>query len=147
VKRESGRVHFITIFGIVGALLVIGFFFSTVFAPATPEAVASRFLDALARGDTKTLTETSFIPSVEPAELEKKWVATMEVGKYYRFIWRIQRANINGDTASVVMGFTRDSDSNVSYEENLELPLEKVNGQWKVSVSEMDNKIFPALPR
>jgi len=143
--RRAGRVSPLFLVVLVGVAAMIGIL---MFGQEGPSAAATRFLDALARGDVDTLTKSSFVSGKSDDELRKDWQFTTQVaGKYYRFRWQITSARVVDDnTADVRIQVDRNYGPG-SYEENYGLPLAKVNGAWKVDAGGISREMYPGLPR
>jgi len=144
--RQAGRVNIV----VVGAIVAIAMIATVLlFSRQSVTEVASRFMSGLATGDVETLTKLTYLSEVPEDEVRKKWdFAVNEAGKYYRFRWQVLSAKENDDkTAAVRMYVWRNADSPASYEENFQLPLIKVDGQWKVDVRAISRDMYPGLPR
>lgn len=143
--KRSGRVSFLLIFAIVGVIILVVL---ALMSGSSPSTAAARFLTALQKKDVKTLVELSDVDEQNRASLEKKLTETVNVaGKTYNFTWRVVATQLDGDTAVVKLLYTKNSDSPASYEENVDLPLVKRDGAWKVSLFEVPRKLYPGLPR
>lgn len=142
--RRAGRVSPLFLGVIVGvAALVILLFFGQ----ESPSAAASKFMDALARGDVKTLTDTSIVEGKSKEDVRKDWEFTTKVSRHFLFRWKITSFNqVTDDTATVKVQVERNL-GNGSYEENYGLPLRKIDGGWKVVASGISREMFPGLPR
>jgi hypothetical protein len=145
--KRSGSTSTVVILAIALAL-VAAIVVLFLMAGDSPSGVATRFLTALAKGDSKTLAETSFIDGVSQEELQKKWEATHEVTKYWQFNYMIQDSTQqDANNAAVVMQWVKNATSQSSYGEKYELPLAKRDGKWKVDVRGISREMYPALPR
>ena len=143
--KRSGRTSIVVIIALALVAAVVVLF---LMAGESPSGVASKFLTALAKGDSKTLAETSFIEGVSQDELQKKWEATHEVTKYWQFNYMIQdTTQQDANNAAVVMQWVKNATSQASYGEKYELPLAKRDGKWKVDVRGISREMYPALPR
>lgn len=118
-------------------------------AGESPTTAAAIFMSAMSKGDIKTLTERSYFnPHREPAEVEKDWKKTINLGKYYAFIWKVDSdARPTPDRATVKMTVMRDVNKGNSYEEQFSLDMIKVNGKWLVDVRSISRQLYPGLPR
>lgn len=144
--KQAGKVHWIVVIGIAGVLAIVVLMF---FSREAPESVASKFMSALAMGDSERLTELSYFPNQSKEELKKQWdFSTKVAGKNYLFVWKIKYAKQADDkTASVALDFTRNAASSMSYPENFQLPLVNDNGRWLVDVRSLSREMYPAMPR
>jgi hypothetical protein len=144
--KQSGRVNLLLL-GAIVCIAVLGFVFLSGRESVT--TVGSRFMSALAKGDVDTLTKMSYIDGESPDHIRKEWdFAVNEVAKHYRFTWRITSARETGkESAAVSMQVARNADSGGAYEEKFELPLQKVDGDWKVDVTNISRDMYPGLPR
>lgn len=145
-NRQSGRINFIAILAVVGALLIVAVLFM---GKQSPSEAGARFMSALAKGDAATLTDMTYMGDTPKSEIRKKWdFATGDVSKYYRFAWKIMgTSEPNDHEAAVRLQVLRNLDSGGSYEENFQLPMLKQNGQWLVDVKAINREMYPALPR
>lgn len=144
MRLRAGKTHFLVIFGILGAIIVVALF---LFRGSDPAVEGTKFMQALARGDAKTLAELSHDPSLDQAALEKEWEFTTEVGKHYLFMYKMMHTTRHTEeSATVNMKVWRDYGPS-SYDENFGLPMVKVDGEWKVSLNELSRALYPALPR
>ncbi len=145
-SRRSGRASWLSIAGIVGLVVVVLMF---ALSGESSEAASVRFMNALSKGDVKTLTAMSDMPGLSEAEIEKQWEYTTKVaGPHYIFIYKITSSlSANDQTSMVRMMISRNVDRDGSYEEKFELPLVKKDGKWKVEVRALDRRIYPGLPR
>lgn len=144
--KVAGRVHWITLLGLVGAVAIIALF---LFSKESPEAAANRFLVALAKGDVKTLTDLSYYPDGDKQKLVDQWnFAVNTAGKHYLFRWKTKFGKeTDSRFAIVAVGFHRDLTSPTSYEENYQIPMVQDGGRWKVDVRSLSRTMYPALPR
>jgi hypothetical protein len=144
--NRFGRINMVLVVGIMVVVLLAFVIFVTRESVTT---VGSRFMSALAKGDVNTLTEMTYLDGRGKEDVRKQWEFSVnEVGKHYRFAWKISSANeSNGENAAVRLQVIRDLENPSAFEENFQLPLRKENGQWKVDVSNISRDMFPALPR
>ncbi|HRD31963.1 MAG TPA: hypothetical protein PLB31_04025 [Fimbriimonadaceae bacterium] len=145
MRRQAGRVHWIVLTGIVGALVVAIGFFATFFFGSSPEVQANRFLVSLAKGDKAGLMKYG-ASDLDPAALDKAWDVTLERGEYYRFAWKILGSTKQSDDAAVVNILINRGMNNSSYDEPMSIPMIKKDGEWKVALSELSRKVYPSLP-
>jgi hypothetical protein len=142
MMRRDGKVHWMIPVGVLGAMAV-GYI---ALAPReTPTTVGAQFMDALARGDAKRLTDLSYTPDDSLEDLQKKWEFTVTYpGKHYWFKWAIKSEVEESDTdAKVMMGV----DVGKGYEDNFTLPMTKQQGKWKVDAYGISRALYPGLPR
>lgn len=144
--RRAGRVNILAIVAAVCAIAILGLFFM---GRESLNSVGARFMTALAKHDVKTLSAMTFLDGSTPEEVEKQWdFAVNTAGKHYLFVWNITGATQATDTQGTVrMQVVRNAQSPSAFEEKFELPLVKVDGQWKVDVRNISRELFPALPR
>lgn len=143
--RQAGRVHWIVLLGIIGAVVVAVGFFATFFFGSSPEVQANRFLVSLAKGDKAGLMKYG-ASDMDPAELEKAWEVTLDRGEYYRFAWKIQGSTKQSEDSAVVNILINKGMNNQSYDEPMSIPMIKKDGEWKVAVGELSRKMYPSLP-
>jgi hypothetical protein len=144
--RTAGRVNIV----LVGAIVAIVMIGSVLFmGRQSINAVASKFMSALATHDVNTLTDMTFLNGRSKEEVRKQWdFAVNDAGKHYVFAWRITSSKeADPKTASVTLQVLRNAMSQTSYEEKFDLPLVKEDGNWKVDVSAISRDLFPALPQ
>lgn len=144
--RRSGRASLLAILATLSAVVVVALLF---FGSESAQSVGSRFMSCLAKGDVDGLTKLSYMEGKTPEEIKEKWAyATQKVAPFYRFVWRpVSSTDIDKDTANVKVEVVTDALSGQSYPEFFELPMRKVDGQWKVEVGGIDRKMYPGLPR
>lgn len=143
--KRRGRINLIVAIGALGVVVIGLFLFLAQESPAT---AANRFMVALAKGDVPQLMESSFYDG-DRENLRKQWdFATGVAGTYYRFSWRIlNTVNSDSRNASVDMFVWRNATSPMTFEERFQLPMVRVDGQWKVDIKSVSRKLYPALPR
>src|SRR6476620_533134 len=113
--KRSGRTSIVVIIALALVAAIVVLF---LMAGESPSGVGAKFLTALAKGDTKTLAETSFIDGVSQDDLQKKWEATHEVTKYWQFNYMIQdTTQQDANNAAVVMQWVKNATSQASYGE------------------------------
>jgi hypothetical protein len=144
--KKAARVHWMILLAPLALIVVLGLL---MFSEESPEAVTNKFMIALAKADTKKLAELSFIEGNDNPTLEKKWDKTVnKVAKHFIFNWRVVASSMaTPERASVDLQFTKNLDNPASYEEKFGIPLEKIDGKWRVMVGELDREMFPGLPR
>lgn len=132
--------------GIVGAIAIISLLF---FSKQGPEAVASEFMHALAKGDVDRLVELSYYSSGSKEQLRRKWeFSTQVAGKHLPFTFKIKHTKIADErTASVNMDYIKNTRDPSAYEEAYSLPMVKENGRWLVDVASISRTMYPALPK
>lgn len=132
--------------GCAAAVLVVVLLF---FQGDSPTAAVSRFMTALAKGDYKTLAQVSLMEGKSQQEIEEAWKYTVEnPGKHYRFRFKILGdIEASQEVGSVRMQVWRNYDPGFSYEENFNMPVQRVDGRWKVDVAGISRKMYPGLPR
>jgi hypothetical protein len=143
--KRSGRASIVVVITVALVAAVLGLF---LLAGESPSGVAGKFLGALARGDTKTLTDLSYMEGLSPAEIEQRWKDTHENSKYWIFAYSIKDTKQQNPTnTTVVLDWVKNAVSPSSYGEKFELPMVKVDGRWKVDVRGISREMYPSLPR
>lgn len=144
--KRAGRANWLIVSGILGLVVAVVLVF---FSGEAPETAGTRFMTALATGDVNTLVKMSHAEGIPEQELRDQWTfATQVAAPHYRFVYRVTSGvQADANTASVRMSVVRNAERPTSYEEKFELPLVKVNGQWKVDILSLDRRLYPALPR
>lgn len=138
------RVHWMVYAGVIG-LVVLGVIL--IGSGESPQFRAAAFMSALSRGDAKTLAELTYVEGADQAELLAAWEESVERAKYYRFGWQTKSmVQQSSDQAAVRLGVVRNPGPS-SYEENYDLSLTKVDGEWKVVPSSLSRELYPYLPR
>jgi hypothetical protein len=143
MTKCAGKIHWMTITAIVGAVLMVGILMS---GGDDPAGRAATFMSALARGDAKTLAESTYVEGKSQEEILKEWEKSVEDAKYYRFKFKIKGAQPTGETAQVRMGVWRNFSAG-AYDENFQLELVKRDGKWKVRGNGISREMYPFLPR
>jgi hypothetical protein len=144
--NRSGRVSLLGILGLGSILLIVALLF---LSRESLNSVGGRFMTALAKGDVDTLTKMSFLGKRTPEEIRDMWKFTTGVsGKYYNFRYRITSSRqADANSGTVTMMFTKDAESPSAFEEKREIPLVRVNDEWKVDVANLSRDMYPGLPR
>lgn len=146
-RKETGRLRFdlVAIFLVVSVFVVIAVLS---LAAQSPEAAADEFMRALAKHDVDTLTEMSYLPDADPP-LKEQWQTCVKRAKHYVFLWEyygIKR--ISDDEASIRLAIMEFRGAQGGAEgEEVELPLIRHEGRWKVDLTSLSRRFFPALPR
>jgi hypothetical protein len=146
VVRRAGRASVLTIVAIVAAVAAVALFFLPGEGSST---TATRFMSALASGDTATLTELSYMGETPKEEIRKKWDYTMSVAGNYRFYWDMDGlVRVNETEAGARVKIYHGTPKPVQFrDERFTLPLVKVDNRWLVDVRSINRTMFPALPR
>ncbi len=150
--KQIGRVHWLVLVGIAG---LIGLVVLLLFGGLGPSAVAGNFMTALAKGDVDRLTAMTYAKQKSPDDIRKQWDFTVhQASPYYRFTWKIMNEHIQGDTEATVkldvrryIAQTLHANQVPGYYEHFEIPLTKIDGQWKVRVDAINRDLYPFLPR
>ena len=146
--KRSGKVHWLTVAGIasgigIAALLII--------TPPGPSTAAAQFMEALAKGDTKALTELTLPKGKSKEQVQQDWeFTTQKASKYYRFVYQLKDSSTpSPNLGSVKLDVVRNAGmpTSLNYEEHFELGLEKVDGKWLVDVQSISREMYPFLPR
>lgn len=66
--KQSGRVHWLTVAGVASFFIIAGLIF---FAPPSPSTAAVNFMDALAKGNTQTLTDLTLLSGAKRRPLKR----------------------------------------------------------------------------
>lgn len=143
--KRAGRASWLSIAGIFGLLVIVVLF---IMSGESSQAAATRFMNALGKGDITTLTAMSDMPGTSQEEIRDAWKRTTTIGKHYIFTYKINSTlDANDQTSMVRMMVVRNADREGGYEEKFELPLVKKDGKWKVEVMGLDRRLYPGLPR
>lgn len=143
--KRAGRASPLTVLGIVALLALI---FLLVFSKQSPSAAAKDFMVALGKGNTAELAKLTVIGSDDLATRKKKWEKTVDRGKHYLFVYQVQDATETSDTeAAVDLIIWRNARSASTFDQRMELPMLKVDGEWKVDVGAVNRELYPSLPR
>lgn len=131
--------------GVFGLIVVVALGF---IGTPGPINTGREFMLALAKGDSKRLTELTYLGSQSKEQMLKKWdFATKVAAPYYRFTYRILDATQASDKVGSVRVFvTRHAEQPGSFEEHYDLPMLKEGGQWKVDVADIHRDMYPGLP-
>lgn len=143
--RRTGRVSPIAILVVLGIFALVALLF---FSTESPAATGTRFMNALAKGDVNTLTETSFVSGKSTEQLRQDWeFATQTAAKHYMFRWKVIEARtLDDDTGTMRVQVERNFGPG-SYEENFGLQLRKIDSKWKVDAASISHEMYPGLPR
>jgi flagellar basal body-associated protein FliL len=145
MKKQTGKISLTWVLVILGVAIIAATF---LFGQSSPSSATVRFLDALARGDAKTLTEVTYLEGQSEEEIREQWEYATHIGEYYRFLWEVNSETMHGDeNATVAVSYIVNADRGSSYEEIYRIPMTQIDGEWKVDLSQMTREIYPALPR
>lgn len=143
--KRSGRVSIILVVAVAIVAAVVALF---LMAGDSPSGVAGRFLTALAKGDTKTLAELSYMEGLTTEQIEAKWKETHESSKYWVFAFAIKDAkDQDANNSTVTVTWLKDAIGTAPEEIEAELMMVKKDGQWKVDVRGMSRTMYPFLPQ
>lgn len=142
--KQNGRVHWIGLVALVG---IVGLFVLIAFSGVSPVSVAGDFMTALAKGDTNKLTELTYQGQKSKDQIQKQWEFTVnKAAPYYRFTWQMKDEHLMSDKEATVQLDLYRNLGPASYPEHFELPMQKVDGKWKVRVESINREMFPFLP-
>lgn len=140
---KQGKIYWLYLVGLAAVVVVLGLVFA---GGQSPQTRAQQFMTALADGNAKRLAELSFSRGRTQADLEKMWAESVEEAKYYRFKFKILSAQEpTPETAQVRMQVWRGLGA--AYEDNFQLDMQKVDGEWKVRLEGLSRDMYPFLPR
>ncbi len=143
--KRSGRTSIVVVITIVLVAAVVGLF---LLAGESPTGVGVKFLTSLAKGDTKTLADLSYMEGNTPQQVEEKWKQTKDATKYWMFAFSVKNTTLqDSDSASLVLDWIKNASNPSAYGEEFELPMVKVDGKWKVDVRAISREMYPALPK
>lgn len=138
------RTSFVAIAGGIGAVIVIVLF---MISGQTAQGQTAKFFEALAQSDAKGLAATSFVEGRTQEEIEKEWEEVLERSKYYRFAWFVKSSvQHSPDKATVRLGVTTNYYPG-AYDENYQVDVVKINGEWRVHLPTISREMYPFLPR
>ena len=143
--RQSGRINILGAAGLISIFLIAFMFFG---ARESLTTVGARFLSALAKHDVDTLTKMTYLDGQNTDQIRKQWERCFEYSKFYRFEWRVTGGTEQGkELGTVQFATTAPLDDPAAYEQNRQLRVQKVDGEWKVAVREIARDFYPMLPR
>ena len=146
MNLRSGKTSVIVIVVVASLLTFAGL---SMLGGERPIGVVAKFLDALSKKDYETLARLSNAPGFTEEELREEWKrSTTVAGLYFQFLYQIQSETYPTEESAVVLvSFTPEAGSEVSNERRLEVPVSKIDGEWKVDVLALNRDIYPGLPR
>lgn len=144
--KQSGRVSLIGLAGVAALLMIVAVL---TMSKESMTSVGGRFMSALAHKDANTLTNMTYLGKRSPDEIRTEWdIALNRAGKYYNFAYQVVNgAEADKNNGAVTVMVSRNIDSGSSYEEKFQIPLVKVNDEWKVDVANISSEMYPGLPR
>jgi len=144
--KQSGRISILMLASIFSVVLVT---LILIFSRESLSTVGARFMDALERHDVNKLTAMSMMNGKTEDQIRKEWDYTVNTaGRYYQFAYSVEGGTQSGpNLGSVKIRIIKDIDKPGSYDELVELPMVRVNDDWKVDVRSMSHELFPGLPR
>ncbi len=143
-SRQSGRISFLAIAGLLSVMLV-GVLFA--FNGTSPRTAAAEFMSALAKGDVDKLTDLSIVHDKGRDEIRKEWSDAIKYSRSYFFLWQIVAVSQEKDAATVRLDVTVNPISPSAYPEHKELSLQRVGSTWKVDVPLITRDMYPYLPQ
>ena len=145
--KQSGRISPLALGSVVSVVLL--FVLLLVFSRESPSSAGTRFMVALQHHDVDTLTKMSMMEGLSEEDIRKQWDFTMNTAeKYYQFAYTLAGSTQSSPTtASLKVQMYHDADRPGSYGELTEVPLVKVNGDWKVDVRGLSRDFYNCLPR
>jgi hypothetical protein len=147
MKLQRGMIRLNPIL-VLGALGLAAIVVVMLMIGQSPEEAARDFMTALAKGDTKKLTQMSYLPDPEQP-LEQQWKDTIESkARNYVFAWRLEGSEKMSDDQAVVRVLIVEYRGPDLHENDVaNLPLTKRDGEWKVDLRSLSRTFFPGLPR
>jgi len=144
--KQSGRISLLALGSLVCIVFVAGLM---IFSRESAASAGTRFMVALQDHDVNTLTKMSMMQGASEPDIRKQWdFAVNTAEKYYQFGFRVEGASQASDnTASVKVRIIKDIDKPGSYDVLSELPMVKVNNDWKVDVRSISRDFYNCLPR
>ncbi len=142
--KQNGRVHWIGLAAMVGivALIVL-----VLMSGTSATAVASTFMEALAKGNVQKLTDLTYQGQKSKDQIKKDWDFTVnQASPYYRFSYQVKEEHLQNDNEGTVRLDVFRNLGPSSYAEHFELPMQKVDGKWKVRVEAINREMYPFLP-
>ncbi len=140
---KRGRISVLTLL-VIACLVGLAAILAFSSTADTAESATIRFMDALARGDAKALTQVTFIEDETDAEIEKKWAESCNFNEHYRFKWTPKATNtLTEKTAVATVSLFALGQNEADYR----LPLVKKDNKWKVDIAVVDRNFFPSLPK
>jgi hypothetical protein len=146
MRKAAGRVNPLAV---AVALLVMAAAVIFIFGRNSPTQTVIKFMNALVKGDVKTLTNLTYARDASQESISKQWdFAVNTAGTFYNFAYAVKDERHPDDNdATVDVTVVRDFGKKSSFPAEYSIALVKVNGEWKVDVASMSHEIYPALPR
>lgn len=147
MTKRAGRVSPLVILGIAGLIGMIGVLLFTR-GGGSPAQRVHEFFAALDRGDIDAIMETSTFGDVPEAELREKWQQCVDRAEYYIFAMQIKATSFSTpDEATVAVEMFQNAGNPNAGSKRFQVPVIKVDGEWKVDARSLTRSIYPALPR
>jgi len=146
--KKAGRASLVLL-AVVVAVFIGGVILLFMLSGEAPETVANKWLYALAKGDVPTLTRLSYIGNKPESDLQKQWEFTTKVANpYYRFRYLVKGSRpISSEASAVQIEMMKDANKTGSVPEPYDIPMARVDNQWKVDLRGINRDIYPDLPR
>lgn len=145
--KRAGRVSPILILGVLGFVGIIAVLVLTR-TGTTPAQRVSEFFAALGDGDVETVLKVSTFGDEPDDVMRPKWQKTIERTKYYRFALQIKDTNYSTpEEATVAIDMYQNIMNPGVTSKRIQIPVVKVNGEWKVDARSINRQTYPALPR
>lgn len=143
-NRGGIRINVVVVAGVLGLLAMLFLVFA---GTQSPEAAAQQFMESLATKDVDRLVELSYLEGADPP-LREQWDRCVNhAARNFVFMWQFlgsERVSEDEYVIKVVLMVFRGpmgAEGDV-----VNLPLKRINGQWKVVLNGLDRSFFPYLP-
>ncbi len=147
VMKRAGKVSPLVILGVVGFVGILAVVLLTR-TGTSPAQRVSQFFTALGKGDIETVLQTSTFGEQPDEEMRPKWQQTLDRSKYYRFAMQIKETTYTNDEEATVAVEMYQNVTNINVaSKRFQIPVVKINGEWKVDARSLTRQAYPALPR
>jgi hypothetical protein len=144
LQKGGSSINIIIVAGVLGLLAVVFLLFSST---QTAAGAAQEFMEALATKDVDRLTELSYLENPDPP-LRDQWDFCVNRGaKNFVFLWQFmgtERVSDDEQVVKIVLLVFRDFQGREG--DVINVPLRRIDGEWKVVLGGLDRTFFPYLP-
>lgn len=145
--KRAGKVSPLVILGVLGFVGILAVLLLTR-TGTSPAQRVSQFFTALGKADIDTVLESSTFGERPDEEMRPKWEQCLERSKYYRFAMQIKETTYTNDEEATVAVDMYQNVTNVNIaSKRFQIPVVKINGEWKVDARSLTRQAYPALPR